>query len=519
MIRLAVTDLTIDAAAPDEPPSRQITGVAVPWNVTTIDSLGTSVRFEAGSLPEDGRAPKLVESHDLSKVVGLVTERVSTDQGMMFTAKIAPTNAGNDALELLKMGALDAVSVGVEPTKFKFDKNGTMVVTAANWHELSLVAVPAFDDARITSVALSAPEDDEEETPTEYPEPEEDSLMSEPTPVAVEASAPAVIPTQPLQFAQASRPFALPSASEYIAKFVAGGSEFAEFNARIRAAAPDVTTSDTPGILPETIVGPVYSGFRGLRPVIDAIGARAMPGSGRVFRRPKVTTNTTIGASNGQNAALDAGTFVVANNDVTREMYGGYVRLSEEDQDLTEPGVVALLLEDMAKIYANETDNVAADNLITGITNSNNFTSANITDPTEWVTWMYTAASDILTASNGWLPTHIFVAPNRWASLGQLEDGQGRPLFPQIGPMNAYGNLAPGASAGIAFGLQVVVDRNFASGTLAVGHPDGFEIYEQQKGAISVEAADGSLSRYIKFRGYFATLMIDDTKFIKAAFV
>jgi len=504
-------ELIIAEAGSEDAPAR-IAGVAVPWDVVATVTGGQRVKFLRGAFNTAQKRAKLVENHDLTQLRGTVVELTDTEAGLEFVAEFARTRASADAVELVKSSAYDSVSVGANPTKFKFDKAGTMIVSQAELIELSLVAVPAFEDAVITQIAASA-EDDEN-----HPEQTEGETMSEEAKAeAVEANA--VIPTQPIVYAAARPDFKLPSASEYIAKFIAGGAEFAEFNAKIRAAAPDVVTTDTPGILPEPITGTVYNNFRGMRPVVDAIGVKAMPGGGKIFRRPSVSTHTTIGASNGENAALDQGTFVVSDNQVTKGVYGGYVRLSEEDQEWTDPAVLGLLLDDMSRVYANETDNVAADNLITGISNSNNFTSANIADPTEWVTWMYTAASDILSGSNGWLPTHLFVAPNRWASLGQLEDGQGRPLFPQVGPMNAYGNLAPGASAGIAFGLQVVVDRNFASGTLAIGHPDGFEIFEQSKGAISVEAADGSLSRYIKFRGYFATLMIDDTKFIKAAFV
>ena len=343
--------------------------------------------------------------------------------------------------------------------------------------------------------------------------------MSQETP-AVEASA-EIVPTTPI-FAAAQKPFVMPSMAEYITKFLAGGSEFQEFHAKIRAAAPDVTTTDTPGILPDPIVGPVYSSLiSNFRPVINAFGTRGMPQGGKQFQVPYVDTHTTIGLSNGENVALDAGQFVVDSVTVQKQVFGGYVRLSEEDMDWTDPSVLSELLSDMAKEYAYSTDNYIADSLVSSTTNSNNFTAANIADPAEWISWIYTASSDILTGSRGHLPDTMFVAPNRWASLGQLMDTADRPLFPNVGPMNAYGNVSPTSDAGNAFGLRVVVDANLASGTLLIGSTTSgaFRAYEQTKGVVSVEAADGSLSRYIKFRGYVGYAMVDDTKFIKAAFV
>ena len=64
------------------------------------------------------------------------------------------------------------------------------------------------------------------------------------------------------------------------------------------------------------------------------------------------------------------------------------------------------------------------------------------------------------------------------------------------------------------FGLRVVVDRNFAADTVIVGDASGFEIFEQQKGALSLESPS-TLSRTLSFHGYFSTLMIDSTKFVK----
>jgi phage head maturation protease len=512
MIRLTTETFTIDAAE-GETPRRTISGIAVRYNTPSRVSDGTMVAFAPGSLPVDGRAPTLMMYHDSSKVIGTVQERLETPEGMLFVAKVSDTVLGSEALILAADGALPEVSVGVEPLKFKYDKDGTMVVTSASWSELSLVSRGAFD-APIQQVAASTPDEEEDTTIQEEPQ-QETQPMNETveTPAVIEASK----ATQTI-FATAKREFKMPTAAEYISAFMVGGDQWRAMSEGIQAAAPDVITTDIPGVLPLPIVQPVYNNFIGRRPVIDAIGAKAMPQGGKVFIRPEVTTHTSIGNQVTENTALTQGTYVVTDNQVTKGTYGGYVTLSEQSIDWSTPEIIGLVLDDMGRIYANETDNVAADNLKTGTTVTRNFSGASSLDPAYWVGWIAGAAQTILSSSNGNLPTHLFVNPEWWGVLLQLSDTSDRPLFPQIGPMNAFGNLAPGQVNGVAFGLQVVVDRNFAADTVIVGDASGFEIFEQQKGAISIDVPS-TLSRTIAFRGYLATLMIDSSKFVKAAIV
>jgi len=513
MIEFVSVPITLDAAAGEESP-RTITGVAVPWDTPATVSSGERVAFKRGAFDVNAKAPKLLEGHDMTQLRGVVTEIVEADEGLLFTAKFAKTRAADEAIELVKAGAYDSVSVGAVPVKYKFDKSGTMVVSQANLVEISLVAQPAFADAVITEIAASQPEEEDavETQPNDIPEEE---TMSQETP-AVEASA-EIVPTAPIVFAQAKRDVPLPTAAEYIAAAIAGGDQWRAMSEALRAAAPDVVTTDTPGLLPTPIVAPVYNNFIGRRPVVDAVGVKAMPGGGKVFIRPEVTTHTTIGASIGEQSPSQ-GTLVVFNNQVTKQIFGGYVNVSEAELDWSDPAVLQVLLDDMGRIYANSTDNYAADQLATGATTTSNFLAASVADPSYWAAWVANAAETILSASNGNLPTHMFMNPSMWAELLKLSDTADRPLFPQVGPMNAFGSLAPGQVNGNAFGLQVVVDRNFNAATTIIADASGFELFEQQKGAISIDSPS-TLSRTIAFRGYFAALMIDPSKFVKANFV
>ena len=516
MIRM-ISDLpTLDFAKSDQDAPASISGIAVPWApVTATVSNGQRVAFQRGAFDVNQKAAKLIEGHDLTQLRGTVNALADMEEGLGFTATFARTRASADAVELIRSGAYDAVSVGADVIESYYDKElKATVVTKANLVELSLVAVPAFSGAEIRDIAAQADDETEpDEIPTETTPPtpsEEDETMSEPTTVE------AAVATQPIYATAVKREAKLPTAVEYLSAAIAGGTAWERMHEALRAAAPDVVTSDTPGVLPTPILGPVYNNFIGRRPVVDAVGAKSMPGGGKIFIRPEVTTHTSIGASLAE-MTNQSGTFVVSSNQVTKQIFGGYVNISEADLDWTDPAILSILLDDMGRIYANATDNYAADTLVAGATTTQAFALADTGKPEVWAAEIAEAAATILTSSNGNLPTHLFVAPGIWQDLIALSDSSKRPLFPQIGPMNAFGNLAPGQVNGNAFGLQVVVDRNFASATCIVGDASGYELFEQQKGAISLDNPS-TLSRTIAFRGYFAALMIDSSKFVKFTF-
>ena len=522
MIKLIAGDFTLDAAAGDMP-RRTISGTAVPYNVPAVVSDGTAVIFRPGSLPVEGKAPRLFMYHQADMPVGIVLERVSTEDAMLFTAKISATSLGNDALVMAADGTIDQVSVGVNPTKFSYDEEGTMIIESADWMELSLVPIGAFGDAaNITKVAASIHQEPEEVVLNEEVTPiEEKQEMSEINETAVEAT----IPTAPI-FAQAKRKFDLPTAGEYLAAMHIGGETFRNVAAAARdfaiskqtalqAAAGDVLTTDTPGLLPVPVLGPVFDDLNYIRPVVAAVGARAMPDGGnqKTFIRPTWTTHTSVASQGTELTGVSATTPVIASNVVTKTTLAGQVTLSVQDVDFTSPASMEIILRDLAGQYLLQSDNVAADAITAGASASGSTWTYNSTDPSTLFAALYDAATDILTASN-FLPDHVFVSPNVWKLLGQQLDGDKRSVFPYAGAAGLMGVNAAG-TANITqlntfnpFGLNLVADRNFATNTMVVARASAIEFYEQVRGLMSVEVPS-SLGRTFSYYGYVSTFIAD----------
>ena len=338
----------------------------------------------------------------------------------------------------------------------------------------------------------------------------------------------AAIPTAPIP-AQPKRKFALPTPGEYMAAMHIGGDTFANVNAAakdfmlanqsaLQAAAGDVLTTDTPGLLPVPVLGPVFEDLNYIRPVVAAVGARAMPdgGQSKTWIRPTWTTHTSVGAQSPELSGVSATTPVIASNVVSKTTLAGQVTLSVQDIDFTSPAALEIILRDLAGQYMLASDNVAADAITAGATASGATWTVTANDPSTLISAIYTSAYNILLATN-FLPDHIFVAPGTWQALGAQLDADERPVFPYVGAAGLMGVNAMGAAnVTVAntfnpFGLNLVADRNFAAGTMVVARGQAIEFYEQVRGIMSVEVPS-TLGRTFSYYGYVSTFIADSTQ-------
>jgi hypothetical protein len=389
--------------------------------------------------------------------------------------------------------------------------------------ELSLVPIPAFAGATITEVAAQAATDPDETDPEQVPEEE----PVEATPAQAEVVEAAAIPTPALP-AQPKRKFAMPSAGEYLAAYHIGGDTFRKVNeafveaargqqTALQAAAGDVLTTDTPGLLPVPVLGPVFDDLNYVRPVVAAVGARAMPDGGnqKTFIRPTWTTHTSVAAQTPELNPVSATTPVIASNVVSKTTLAGQVTLSVQDVDFTSPGAMEIILRDLASQYLISSDNLAADQIVAQGAASGVTWTVNQTDPTDLISTLYEVAESILVATR-FLPDHLFVAPDVWRKISQQLDADKRPVFPYAAAAGLMGVNGMGTQNITSYntlnplGLNLVVDANFASGTMVLARGNAIEFYEQIRGLMSVEAPS-TLGRTFSYYGYASLFVADST--------
>lgn len=516
-------------AAAGDTPAMRIAGLAVPYNTAAQVADGSTVTFAPGSMPLNGKNPKLFMYHDSTQPVGVVDVRMETPEGMLYEAQLVDTQAGRDAYQMAKAGVLDNVSVGVNVKSAKRDADGNMTITAADWRELSLVPMPAFSEASVDRVFSDETAHEEIQSVTVTNEEPDASTTDEPTTeeiemseIAVAASAPEAAPSNPL-WAQPKREFAMPTPGEYAAAMHIGGDTFARVREAYLAnvakqrsafefAAGDEATTDVPGLLPTPVLSPLVQNLNFIRPVFETFGPRALPnGAGKSFIRPTITTHTSAAEQAAEFNAVSATTMVIDDNVISRQTVAGQVTLDMQTIDFTSPAALGLILQDLQGEYMLATDSLAVAALDSGATD--NTIAWDGTSGASLQEAIYSAAYEAGVATRFYVDT-LVCGVGAWREMGKLVDDVGRPIFPAVGAPNLGGYNTLGAgdaskwSGSNPLGLNIVVDPAIDAAGIpekmfVVNSQRGFEVYESQRGMLSVDVPS-TLGRTFSFFGYVA---------------
>lgn len=280
-------------------------------------------------------------------------------------------------------------------------------------------------------------------------------------------------------------------------------------------AVQNMTTADTPGILPKPIVGDVLGALDGARPFVTSIGARPLAGiPGKTFSRPYISQHTDVGVQATEKTELASRALKILSLDLAKQTFGGVVDVSRQDIDWTSPTAWDILLQDLANVYAARTDDAAASAFATAVTQTAEVVG---TPGLATITQAIYAAAAVAATGNGTMRASGLRLPNTiWASVDMWSKLGGMVAAARI----TSGGVAPANSAVTTFQggdlltVPQIIVPGFPAGTLIVGRREATEFYEERIGVLSA-VEPKLLGVEVAYGGYAAFGTPDPTMFCK----
>ena len=522
--------------AVDSGERRMISGKIAPYGEIGYTSAGKVV-FAEGSItaPETSKV-KLLMAHDNSAVVGRMQSMTSAKDGLYASFKVSASSRGSDAILLAQEQLMDGLSVGVEVTASKPQKD-YLLVTAATLREVSLVESAAFASAAVQKIAAAAGNmpveaattkvttthivTTETETETET-EPESEAAVT----TAPDSNAPEAVDAteQAAPTVEAARKIILPSAlnsqrvrtpitsmgayTEHKIKAALGNEE-----SKLYVTAADDDFSTNPAFSPTQYLSEFPTNTRFGTPSIDACSRGVLPASGMTINVPSLVTSAGGKSGVAPVVTVEAEGGAVANTGMVTEYltgtiskYSGMNTLSIELLERSDPNFYAELTAQLQNAYLKTLDTTVNAALITAgtvATTAQAATSAGIIG-------YASEAARLVYEATGYYAQNYIANGSQWQLLMGASDTTGRPIYSASQPMNAGGLTQPGSIRGNVLGLDLYVDKNFAATTTVddsaiILAPEAFTVYQSPTAYMSVNVVS-NLQVQVAIYGYMATI-------------
>ena len=525
--------------AVDSGDRRMISGKIAPYGEIGYTSAGKVV-FAEGSItaPETSKV-KLLMAHDNSAVVGRMQSMTSAKDGLYASFKVSASSRGSDAILLAQEQLMDGLSVGVEVTASKPQKD-YLLVTAATLREVSLVESAAFASAAVQKIAAAA--DNMPVTPVEAAESTSTKITTTNTVInttttETETESEAAVTTAPEESApeavdateqaaptvEAARKIILPSAlnSQRVRTPIVNMGAYTEH--KIKAALGDedsklyVTAADSftnnPAFNPTQYLTEFVTNTRFGTPTIDACSQGVLPDSGMTISVPSLVTSAAGGTGVAPVVTVEAEGGAVQNTDMetayltgTVSKYSGMNTLSIELLSRAGyPGFYEELTQQLQNAYLTAIDTAANVALMA----AGSFGTATTADSAGIIAYSSEAASAVY-KNTGYFAQNYVGNPAQYQALLGATDTTGRPIYNATQPMNAAGQVAPSSIRGNVLGLDLFVSKNFAAttfddGSAAILAPEAFTVYRSPQAFMSVNVVS-NLQVQVAIYGFMATI-------------
>ena len=521
---------------------RMISGKIAPYGEIGYTSAGKVV-FAEGSItaPETSKV-KLLMAHDNSAVVGRMQSMTSAKDGLYASFKVSASSRGSDAILLAQEQLMDGLSVGVEVTASKPQKD-YLLVTAATLREVSLVESAAFASAAVQKIAAAA--GDMPVTPVEAAESTSTKITTTNTVInttttetETETESEAAVTTAPDQSApeavdateqaaptvEAARKIILPSAlnSQRVRTPITSMGAYTEHkikaalgneDSKLYVTAADDDFSTNPAFSPTQYLSEFPTNTRFGTPSIDACSRGVLPASGMTINVPSLVTSAGGKSGVAPVVTVEAEGGAVANTGMVTEYltgtiskYSGMNTLSIELLERSDPNFYAELTAQLQNAYLKTLDTTVNAALITAgtvATTAQAATSAGIIG-------YASEAARLVYEATGYYAQNYIANGSQWQLLMGASDTTGRPIYSASQPMNAGGLTQPGSIRGNVLGLDLYVDKNFAATTTVddsaiILAPEAFTVYQSPTAYMSVNVVS-NLQVQVAIYGYMATI-------------
>ena len=521
--------------AVDSGERRTISGKIAPYGEIGYTSAGKVVFAEGSISAAEPSKVKLLMAHDNSAVVGRMQSMTSAKDGLYASFKVSASSRGSDAILLAQEQLMDGLSVGVEVTASKPEKD-YLLVTAATLREVSLVESAAFASAAVQKIAAAAGNmpveaattkvttthivTTETETETET-EPESEAAVT----TAPDSNAPEAVDAteQAAPTVEAARKIILPSAlnsqrvrtpivnmgsyTEHKIKAALGNEE-----SKLYVTAADDSFTTNPAFNPTQFLTEFVTNTRFGTPAIDACSQGVLPASGMTISVPSLVTSSGGGTGVAPVVTQEAEAGAVQNTGMetayingTVKKYSGMNTLSVELLERSDPNFYSELTAQLQNAYLKTIDSQVLTDLLAAGMNGTNTTA----DLDGIIDYAAEGAQTIYT-NTGYFATNYIANPAQWGALISAQDTTKRPVFTALQPMNAAGQVSPTSIRGSVLGLDLYVDKNFTATTFdddsaVILAPEAFTVYRSPQAYMSVNVVS-NLQIQVAIYGFMATI-------------